>query len=236
MEVIILCGGQGTRLRSIVPDLPKPMAPVGNVPFLRLLIEDLVSKGVKRIILATGYKSEIINNYFGHHFNDCKIDYSKEDHPLGTGGALRLASSMVEEDFVMVQNGDSYIENNFYLSESPNSTSLRNSIVVREIDDSSRYGCLSVDLDGRIINFCEKSQSEKSSKLINAGIYFLSSSVLNDLYLFPEAFSLEEDFFPCEIQKHDFYALNLSGDAKFIDIGIPSDYIRAQSYLKSLTS
>ena len=112
-EAIVLAGGFGTRLAHIVSDVPKPMAPVCGRPFLRFILDDLQKKGVERIILATGYKRECIEEFFGTHYRGMEIVYSPEDTPLGTGGAIKRALSLCREDWVAVLNGDTYFDVDF---------------------------------------------------------------------------------------------------------------------------
>jgi len=110
METIILVGGFGTRLSHIVSDVPKPMIPVNGKPFLKYLFDYLLKNGVTYIILAVGYKSEIIQKYFGDDYKGISITYSVENTPLGTGGAIKKALDCCNEKYVFIVNGDTYFD------------------------------------------------------------------------------------------------------------------------------
>ena len=113
MEVIILAGGFGTRLQSVVSDVPKVMAPINNKPFLEYIFDDLSKYDVSRVILAVGYKKEIVKKYFGNKYKNIKIAYSEENEPLGTGGAIKHALSLVNDEEVIIMNGDIYTKINY---------------------------------------------------------------------------------------------------------------------------
>lgn len=108
MEIIILSGGLGTRLNGILKNIPKVMAPINNKPFLEYIFDDINNQGIERVILATGYKKEYIRDYFGDNYKNISIEYSEEESPLGTGGAIKKALDKTNEDNVIVMNGDIY--------------------------------------------------------------------------------------------------------------------------------
>ena len=219
IPVIILVGGLGTRLRAAVPDLPKPMAPVKGKPFLEYLVTRLVSRGFSRIILAVGYKGEMIESHFrdGARFH-AAISYSREETPLGTGGAVREAMSLADAPDYLVMNGDTFVDVDFgaLLSFHREKAALA-SITVLFRPDTSRFGTIEFDGDGRIGGFKEK--ASRSEGYINAGVYALSRQILP---LMPEGpFSLEKDHFPF-LTGRGFFALPMDG--YFVDMGTPSDY------------
>ena len=222
MEAIVLAGGLGSRLRHIVPGLPKPMALVGGCPFLQILLTSIAKKGISRVVLSLGYKSEMVVNHFGTSFAGMRIVYSIEDTPLGTGGALRKAFNMCEEDHNYVFNGDTFldleigeVEQNWLTHESP-------ILIAREVLDTTRYGRI-VTEGGRVVRFSEKSTSGPG--LINAGCYVFPSDIL-DKFKSREHFSLEEDFLSVAVRKYRFEIYISKG--YFIDIGEPEDFARAQ--------
>ena len=222
-EAIILCGGFGTRLQSIVSDVPKPMADINGKPFLAFLLESLANQQIERVVLAVGYKSEYIEKFFGNYFHKMEIIYSKEDKPMGTGGAIKKALTRITNHTVFVLNGDTYFDIDF--STMANFHKEKNSditIAVREVQEIGRYGSLFVDATNKIISFTEKSNS--SSGLISGGIY-----CMNKMFFFSyseDKFSIKKDFFEKKVSSSNFYAYK--SDGYFVDIGIPEDYFRAQ--------
>jgi D-glycero-alpha-D-manno-heptose 1-phosphate guanylyltransferase len=226
LEAIILAGGQGTRLRELVPKVPKPMAPVAGRPFLEILLEMLASKGFNRIILSLGVMADQISQHFGERFAGMDLVYSIESKPLGTGGAARLAMSKCCEDHVFIFNGDTFLNLEVDAVELHWQLHRRPIIVGINLSDSARYGRLKVK-DGRIIRFNEKGISGPG--LINAGCYILNQSQL-DRFLIDEPFSLETDYLMHAVDETAFDVFLTEGS--FIDIGIPDDYIRAQSRLE----
>lgn len=229
VRAFVLCGGSGTRLRPVIADRPKSMALISGTPFLQLLLDRLRSQGVGDVILGTGYMAEKIEGYFdcGNKSAMC-IRYSREDEPLGTAGALKLAESLIS-DPVLVLNGDSYVE----WSLSPMLELFRAKdadlvLVLHEIADVTRYGSVVLDHDGRITQFVEKGASAGPG-LINAGVYLLRKQIVRDLPA-GAAISLEKEVFPRVLGRR-VYGLVCTG--LFIDIGIPNDLKRAQTLLAS---
>lgn len=221
-EAIILAGGLGTRLRSVVSDVPKCMAPVNGIPFINFIITYLKREGVERFILSLGYKSEIIIDYVNNTFVGFDIDYVIEDAPLGTGGAIKLACSKVKGSSVFILNGDTLFNINLKdISEFHKSKKADFTVALKEMIDFSRYGSVELDKDYKIKAFHEKTFCEKG--LINGGVYVLNvQSFMNDNL--PDAFSFEKDFLEKNTGKKKFYGLEC--EYYFIDIGIPEDYER----------
>jgi D-glycero-alpha-D-manno-heptose 1-phosphate guanylyltransferase len=228
MEGIVLAGGFGTRLREVVPDLPKPMAPVAGKPFLEILLSSLAKKGFTRVVLSLGFMADKITSHFGDHFAGIELVYEVESKPLGTGGAVRSALSRCVEDHAFIFNGDTYLDLEVDLTESAWIKSQNPIIVVREVPDVARFGSVALQGD-RIQKFLEKGST--GSGLINAGCYVLPKDMLNGFEL-GTPFSLEVDFFASNIQRLYFEAFVTKG--RFIDIGVPEDYARAQEELASL--
>jgi len=228
MEAIILAGGFGTRLRYVVPDLPKPMAPVNGKPFLEILFGSLARKDFTRVILSLGYKADLIKSHFGSRFNGIEVDYVVEDQPLGTGGAIRLAMEKVTKDHIFIFNGDTYLDLEAHEIEQDWLKNSRPKIIGREVLDTARYGRLIVE-KSRVTGFSEKGASGPG--LINAGCYVFSKNELN-AFAPGAAFSVETDYLMQNVDKKHFDIFVTEG--KFIDIGIPEDYARAQIELKDL--
>ena len=233
IETIILAGGQGARLRAIVHDIPKPMADIAGRPFLWWLMRRLIQQRVGRVILSVGYKSEVIQDYFGHALDGVEIAYSVETEPLGTGGAIKFALNQAREPQIIVLNGDTYADvdlKDVLCKFHSARTDL--AIAVTRLNDVARYGAIVIDeQSGTITGFDEK--QGMSDGYINAGVYCLR----RDIFLrhsAPAKFSFERDFLPKQLA-----ALNpvaLIGVRAFIDIGIPEDYARAQTLVPTLAS
>lgn len=228
MEAIILAGGFGTRLREVVPDVPKPMAPIAGRPFLEILLTSLSSKGFTHAILALGYKSDVIIRHLGNHFANMALDYVVEEQALGTGGAVRLALEKATQDHVFVFNGDTYLNLEADKVEQDWLHAPYPKIVGCKVPDTARYGRLIVE-DNRVVGFSEKGAS--GAGLINAGCYVLPRHEL-DTFELGQAFSLETNYLAMNVASKRFDLFTTQG--KFIDIGVPEDYARAQTELLNL--
>lgn len=229
MEAIILAGGFGTRLQQVVSDVPKPMAPINNVPFLAYILNYLAKYNITHVVLAVGYKKDIIINYFGDKYKNMNIDYSIEDTPLLTGGAIKKAISKCKEKNIFIINGDTYFDVNLAkLMEQHLSTNANFTIAVKEMTDFNRYGTVKIDKYNRVIGFEEKKYYAQG--YINGGIYCIKNNILEKIA--KNAFSFEKDY----MEKH--YAIDKTlafySEGYFIDIGIPSDYQKAQNDFKNL--
>lgn len=227
-EAIILAGGLGTRLQSIVSDVPKPMAPIHGRPFLEVLLTFLAQQNFKHVILALGYKSDIIIDHFGDHFCGIKISYVIEKEKLGTGGAIRLAMEKAKRPFFFVLNGDSFIHfnRNDIVAHLQNYKSPI--IIGYKVPDTFRYGRIEYN-DTHILQYCEKGISGEG--VISSGVYVLPKDILG-IFELNSPFSVEEDVF-MKITPNNNFDLLLC-DGPFIDIGIPEDYYRAQILLEKL--
>ena len=232
MEAVVLAGGLGTRLRSVVHDIPKCMAPIAGEPFLSYVLDWLSRYEITRVVLSVGYLKESIMDWVGQQDYPFEVDYAVEETPLGTGGGIRLALSRCRERKVVVVNGDTFfpVDLDAIPFDSPVTVALK------PMKDFDRYGAVSVtpdcfpvtpDLIGgltRVVAFHEKEHVDEG--LINGGVYALNGL---DLALFPEKFSFEKDVL------EPFAAAGKVGgwvsDSYFIDIGIPDDYARAQTEL-----
>lgn len=223
MKAIILAGGFGTRLQSVVKDVPKPMANINSKPFLQYILDKLNMSNVDEVVLSVGYKQEIIKNYFKDRYKNINILYSCEDKPLGTGGAIKQAINLLDtKENVLVLNGDTFFDLNiesFY--EKSSSSDL--SISLKPMKCFDRYG--SVETSGNVVtSFKEKMFVDDG--LINAGVYLIKKSFFNTIK--ENTFSFES--FLQRQKKINFYV----EDSYFVDIGIPQDYKKAQIDFKEL--
>ena len=225
MQAILLCGGMGTRLRSVVSDRPKPMADICGKPFLQYLLEMLRDKGITEVIFALGYMGEMIEEYFqdGSAFG-LKIAYSYEEQPLGTGGAIRNALPKILEEEVLVLNADTYFPMDYqglYHFHQENDGDF--SLATRAVPDISRYGAVRRDSAGRILAWNEKlgDGGQPLAGEINGGIYVMKKSLIAEI---PEGKqSLEQDCIPKWLSEGK-RIFGLPFDGYFMDIGIPKDY------------
>lgn len=223
-EVIILAGGKGSRLRSVVSDIPKPMALVADKPFLEYLLQYLSSQGISKVVLSVGYKAYLISSYFGDNYKGMHIQYAEEEKPLGTGGAVAMAMKKTSGDSVFVLNGDTLSKISFNEMSVQHDNNIADAtIAVKFMKDASRYGTVEVGKTGRINNFIEK---RISKGFINTGVYIFSRKWFHSVIPNEISFSLEQDVLEKGLKNSALYAFQSEG--YFIDIGIPKDYHRAQ--------
>jgi D-glycero-alpha-D-manno-heptose 1-phosphate guanylyltransferase len=227
IPALILAGGMGTRLKNVISDVPKPMAPVNNRPFLEHLIKYVSDYGINRFILSVGYKKESIIRHFGLNFGNSKIIYAPEEKPLGTGGALKNALNYFSDDNFLVLNGDTWFAMNYavFLKKTAQNPC---SLAIRKEWNKNRYGSVAVDDKFRVTGFYEKNEVSNSDWM-NAGVYFFNRSELLRYFPADEAFSLERDVLPNMARAGDLFGIPMVGD--FIDIGIPEDYERAKKII-----
>ena len=233
IAVLLLVGGMGTRLRSVVSDKPKPLARVGDIPFLELLVLQLRSQGFRHLVMCTGFRAGQIQQEFsdGRKWG-VEITYSAESRPLGTAGAVKLAKPFLPEsrDFV-VMNGDSFLQLDFrQLLRFHREKAGCATVAVRRVLDAARYGTVHLDEHNRVVRFSEKLGTPECG-LINGGVYVFHSSVLERIPKGPS--SLERDIFPNLLQ---YGVFALEQDGMFIDIGTPQDYACAQALHHSLSN
>ncbi|EAK7356925.1 D-glycero-D-manno-heptose 1-phosphate guanosyltransferase [Campylobacter coli] len=216
MQAIVLAGGLGTRLKSVVQDLPKPMAPINGKPFLAFVLEYLKKQGIAEVILSVSYKYELIQEYFKDEFHGMKIHYNIEKELLCTGGAIKDALKLVKNE-VYVVNGDTFFDidlKKLVLNGS------KICIALKQMQNFDRYGTVNVDEQGIVTSFEEK--VFKKQGLINGGIYLLKKDIFDE-------FSLEKKFSFEEFLQENYKLLKIQTqifDDYFIDIGIPEDYIK----------
>ena len=228
-EAVILAGGRGTRLRGVIDNRPKPMAIINGKPFLEWILLLLRLQGIQRVVISTGHLGEIVESYFDIGTDiGMEVAFARDPFPLGTAGAVRNALGKIKTDRILVLNGDSYLHFNLaYFLKAHLATNASASIILVPVEDTSRYGSVEVDKDGKVISFLEKSQ-KKQHGLINAGIYLLERNVAEEIPA-GKKISLEKEIFP------DLIGKNLYGviyDELFIDIGTPESLDKAEKILK----
>lgn len=231
IKAVLLVGGMGTRLRSVVQSTPKPLAVVGERPFLELLVRQLCNQNIRRLVMCTGYRAQQIEQDLGDgHFWDVTIEYSREPEPLGTAGAVKFAEPFLREvsDF-LVMNGDSFMEMDFgQLIRFHRKSGGVATMAVFRTGNEMRYGTVQVRSDGLVSGFAEKTSADPKG-LVNAGVYVFNRRILERIPEGPS--SLERDVFP-KLLTQGVYALEQQG--VFIDIGTPEDYARAQGLCDQL--
>ena len=220
VKSVILAGGEGIRLRNVIKDVPKPMATVAGKPFLEYLILQLKKYNIRDVVISIGYKGDAIKSYFGNGEKwDMNISYSLEDEPLGTGGALKKAINMVDDEQFIVMNGDSYLDIDltefldFHIEKHADTT-----LSLAHSSDTSRYGRVEINKEGKVHRFIEKGVSGYG--YINGGIYLFQQDIVD---IIPDGnISLEDMILPIIIEK-GLFGMTVNGF--FIDIGIPEDYL-----------
>jgi D-glycero-alpha-D-manno-heptose 1-phosphate guanylyltransferase len=226
IDVFILCGGLGTRLRSITGRSPKSLVRIGKQPFLDILIDYLYRLGFRRFILGVGYKAGLIKRHYSHWMrSDIQILFSEEKTPLGTGGAVKNARQMLINSDFLVLNGDSFSEfDPVRLLRFHQKKGALATILVRRIADQSDYGNIRLDRDSRLLGFSEK-KVQKGETHINAGIYFFRKDIFRHMPR-KKKFSLEKDLFPQLVADGSVFGLKTKGC--FLDIGTPERYSQAR--------
>jgi len=228
VDVVILCGGKGERLKAISGDLPKVLVKVAGRPFLDFLIGDLRQQGFRRIILSVGYKREDIRNHClaaGHN-----VEFSEEETPLGTGGAVKKTAPMIHSQSFIVMNGDSIcpVDLSLFYDFHVQKGGILSMVLVRP-QAGKDYGIIEVDDEQRIKSFREKEESG-AGMFVNGGIYFMRRKIFDYM---PEKhrFSLEYDFFPKILSVKCYGFLT---DVELIDIGTPERYVNAEQRLSKI--
>lgn len=229
MQAIILAGGFGTRLKTLVSEVPKPLAPIAGKPFLYWLIQYLQNQGVKKYIFSLGYMHEMVKDFLSKEFPNIEFNCVIENEPLGTGGAIKLALNYVHDEQIIVLNGDTFFNLNLKdFTESFQQQNADCSIALTPMQNFDRYGSVTLNQDNLITQFNEKRYCENG--LINTGIIAFKKSVFQDKTKhLPKNFSFEKDFLEPNVQ-----FLKVTGYIAaqyFIDIGVPEDYYKANDEL-----
>ncbi|WP_017301387.1 nucleotidyltransferase family protein [Nodosilinea nodulosa] len=225
---VILVGGLGTRLRSVVSDRPKVLAEINGRPFLGYLLDQVAEAGLRHVVLCTGYRADQVRSLLGDRWQDLTLTYSQETTPLGTGGALRLALPQLRSSTILALNGDSYCGADlaafwdFHRQKQTQAT-----LLLTQVPDTQRFGRVQVDGGDRIVAFEEKGNTTGPG-WINAGLYLVSQSHLANIPA-DRPISLEKDIFPQWIDQ-GLYGYRAKG--KFIDIGTPETYRQAADFFE----
>ncbi len=235
IPAIILAGGLGTRLRDTVPDLPKPMAPVGDKPFLHYIFCYLQKQHITKAVLSVGYKSETIKDYFGKEYMGIQLAYADEFEPLGTGGGIREAFRYVE-GLAFVLNGDTFFDvdlwalRDFYFQKNADIA-----LSLKRLQHFDRYGTVQTGAEQQVLQFDEKKLCEDG--LINGGAYLFDNRIFERIERKKEAdlpykFSFEKDILENQVDRMRFFGKEFDG--YFIDIGVPEDYRKANEELPKM--
>ncbi len=233
MIALVLAGGLGTRLRAVLSDEPKVLAPVAGRPFLAYLLDQLRDAGFDRAVLCIGHLGERVQAVFGNSYLGMELTHSRETTPLGTAGALRLALPFVQSETVLVMNGDSFCGvdlgsvRRWHAAHTADTT-----VVLVEVGDTARYGTASVTADGRITAFVEKGTG-RGAGWINAGVYLIARQRLETI---PPGrpVSLEREMLPLWIA-HGVHSYRADPGTRFLDIGIPEAYAEAERFFGEQT-
>lgn len=225
---VILAGGKGTRLSSVISDRPKVLASVLKRPFIFYLLDQLKEAGLTSVVLSTGYMGDIVKAELGENYDSLKLSYSVEDTPLGTGGGLRLAINLIASDLVLVLNGDSYSDLDldaflewFVLKD------RECAIALVSVADAGRFGSVELAPDSKITSFTEKGAGRTGPGLINAGVYLMKRSLIAEIKE-GEPYSLERELFSSLTDSGRLWGFPFEGP--FIDIGTPESYAVAESF------
>jgi NDP-sugar pyrophosphorylase family protein len=231
IDVLVLAGGLGTRIRAVLGEVPKLLAPIDGRPYLAYLLDWLARFGARRVVLGLGHQAAPVLEYLKRTpSRSMAIVPVVEPKPLGTAGALRFARRELATDPVMVMNGDSLADADLCMLVSQHSRArARGTMLCAQVDDASRYGRVLIDRDGRIAGFVEKDPAFHGPAVVNAGIYLLSTSLLDEIASGAAA-SLERDVFS---RLPAGTLATLAGKFDFIDIGTPESLARAPQMLKS---
>jgi NDP-sugar pyrophosphorylase family protein len=227
VSAAILAGGLGTRLRPVVADRPKVLAPVRGRPYLAYLLDRLAAESVPEVVLLTGYLSGQVSDAFGDRYAGMRLLYSAERSPLGTAGALRLALPRFSFATILLLNGDSYCDVDLAaFLRFHRSHSAEMSLVASWAADTSRFGTARISPDGRVLGFAEKQQADGGG-WINAGVYLIERPLIEEIP--PDRFvSLERDLVPDWVGFRGIYGY--CARTRFLDIGTPESYHAAETF------
>lgn len=230
VSAAILAGGMGTRLRSVVANRPKVLAPVAGRPFVTYLLDQLLAAGLQEVVLLVGYAAEQVRESLGDSYREMRLAYSTETEPLGTGGAIRLALPHLREQTVLLFNGDSYCELEVaQFLAFHRRTKAHATIALAEVSDTSRYGRICTDPTGRVVGFEEKGGARSPGR-INAGVYLVERGLLDQISTSGPV-SFEKEVLPQWVRMGGVCGF---GGGRFIDIGTPESYAEADSFFRPL--
>ncbi len=226
IDVAILAGGLGTRVRGVLGDTPKVLAPINGRPYLDHLLDWLAKFNVERVVMCLGHQAQKVEDHLAKHHP--QIECIIEDAPLGTGGAIQNCRHLLKTSSILIMNGDTWLETDlgeFVAAHQRDAQDI--SIICVAVEDVSRYGKLQVN-KGVVTEFCEKDTNDTGFGFINGGVYLMSQAALGLLCETP-IFSLENDFFQ-KLPPESIHAF-IPDEANFIDIGTPETLVAANSIL-----
>lgn len=229
IDVLVLAGGQGTRVRAVLGDTPKLLAPIAGQPYLAYLLDWLARFGARRVLLALGFGAAAVVDYLGGcRDSGLAVETVIEPEALGTAGAVRFARPALRSDPVMVMNGDSFVDADLcaFVDHHRQADAL-GTLLCTEVEDTGRYGRVVVDRGSRIQGFLEKSPDHQGPGAVSAGVYLLSARLLNEIAA-STASSLEKDIFE-QLSPGSLAAF--VGRYGFIDIGTPESLAGAADVL-----
>jgi len=227
IDTVILVGGLGIRLQSVLKDKPKCLAPINGRSFIDILLDDCINQGLRRFILCVGYLKEQVIEHLSNR-DDCEIIYSEEEDLLGTGGAVKNAQELINSDYFLVLNGDSFIAMNFNeFINYTNDNYYTSTIVLTDRIKGSRYGNVNIDDGNLVTSFIEKNGSN-GNRYVSAGVYCMNYKVL-DLIPPKVKYSFESDLFPSLVNT-ELYGFPVKSN--LIDIGTINSFHRAQSFFE----
>lgn len=228
MDAVILAGGLGTRLRAVVPDVPKPMATVAGRPFLAWLVEHWIAQGVERLIFSVGYRHEVVRDYFGAAWGGCQVRYAIEPQPLGTGGGLLLALAVAKpRATTLVLNGDTFFDAPLATLHRAHTQSRATvTLALTEGRGSGRYSGVRLDATGRVVELAARSAG--TTPVVNGGVYLMEPDALGAGSA-GTPMSLEVELLPRLIAS-GARVQGVACPGRFIDIGVPEDYQRCQEW------
>ena len=229
MIAVILAGGMGTRLKSVVPNLPKPMAPVNGRPFMEYQLDYWIDQGVSQFIVSVGYMKEVIMGHFGPSYRSTPISYAVEAKPLGTGGGLLLAARYLSEPFLLL-NGDTFFEVDLAgLQKHHTRQQADLTFSLFRTNEVGRYMGIEITETGEIITL--NSDNEKYEKLVNGGVYLVNPIIFKNVsYELDQKISFELKIVP-DLMTEGIKIYGVEYPGRFIDIGIPADYLRSNTIL-----
>ena len=230
VPALILAGGLGTRLRAAVPRTPKVLAPIRGRPFLAYLLDQLAEASLRRVLMLTGHQADAVETTFGGRCGPLRLEYAREPSPLGTGGAVRQAIERIEDQLILLLNGDSYCQADLKAFHAFHRRSRADlSMVMVRVDDAGRYGQVRCAPGGKIVGFEEKTASTQPG-WINAGIYLIQRHLVTALPL-GQPSSLERDWLPRWTQSRN--VMGFASPGPFLDIGTPEAYAAAEMFFAS---
>jgi D-glycero-alpha-D-manno-heptose 1-phosphate guanylyltransferase len=226
ISVAILAGGLGTRLRPAVADRPKVLAPVAGRPYLSHLIEYLARYEVREVVLLVGHRADEVHAALGDRHNGVRLNYSVEETPLGTGGAVRLALPLLRAPHVLLLNGDSLCDANLNAFRREHARrGAEVGMVLARVSDTARFGSVMLNAEGCVVRFAEKTTTGPG--WINAGVYLLARDLIADAPAH-RPLSLERDLMPEWVVAGKVWGF--PGRGRFLDIGTPESYATAEAF------